>query len=205
MHGFYAAMGGLAIQTPTDLPESERYSPSEANELYFVTRGGIQLLLKESGTGREEVPNISEEEIRSKSRANGVAKSLVCIQTLWFITQCITRCKLNRQNFQPAVPIVMLTDTRALAQHIPISLLELNTFGHAVCALMIYFLWWDKPFDVDYPTIIASPTLHQYLALCCMQIYASVTIKTSYVQDRAETEDRQSYLTVSCKATTPRP
>ena len=43
--------------------------------------------------------------------------------------------------------------------HIPISLLELNTFGHAVCALLIYFLWWNKPFDVDYPTVIQSKTL----------------------------------------------
>ena len=41
-----------------------------------------------------------------------------------------------------------------MAQRIPISLLELNTFGHALCALFIYFMWWDKPFEVDCPTII---------------------------------------------------
>lgn len=30
----------------------------------------------------------------------------------------------------------------------PISLLELNTFGHAVCALITWLLWWHKPFDL---------------------------------------------------------
>lgn len=38
-------------------------------------------------------------------------------------------------------------------------MLELNTFGHAVCALLIYLLWWEKPFDVDYPTMIEDPFL----------------------------------------------
>ena len=36
----------------------------------------------------------------------------------------------------------------------PLSLLELNTFGHAVCALLIYLLWWEKPFEVEFPTMI---------------------------------------------------
>ncbi|KAK3389829.1 hypothetical protein B0H63DRAFT_507320 [Podospora didyma] len=30
-----------------------------------------------------------------------------------------------------------------------ISLLELNTFGHAVCTLVIYALWWHKPLDIE--------------------------------------------------------
>ncbi|KAK3388063.1 hypothetical protein B0T20DRAFT_457529 [Sordaria brevicollis] len=32
-----------------------------------------------------------------------------------------------------------------------ISLLELNTFGHAVCTLIIYGLWWSKPLSIDEP------------------------------------------------------
>jgi hypothetical protein len=32
-----------------------------------------------------------------------------------------------------------------------ISLLELNTFGHAICTLVTYFLWWRKPLDVQEP------------------------------------------------------
>ena len=47
----------------------------------------------------------------------------------WFCAQCFTRC----------------------AQGLAISLLELNTFGHAVCTLIIYGLWWSKPLGIDEP------------------------------------------------------
>ena len=52
-----------------------------------------------------------------------------------------------------------------MAQRIPISLLELNTFGHAVCALLIYLLWWEKPFEVDIPTIVHNQALLDMYAL----------------------------------------
>ena len=52
-----------------------------------------------------------------------------------------------------------------VAQPIPISLLELNTFGHAVCALFIYLLWWEKPFEVDIPIIVHSEALLDMYAL----------------------------------------
>lgn len=50
----------------------------------------------------------------------------------WFCVQCISR----------------------LAQRLPISLLELNTFGHAVCTLLIYCMWWKKPLDIEEPELI---------------------------------------------------
>lgn len=80
------------------------------------------------------VPYISEESIRDKSKASGLAKALVCLQTIWFCFQCITR----------------------LAFHLPICLLELNTFAHAICTLFIYTLWWDKPLDIVEPTLLSA-------------------------------------------------
>lgn len=59
----------------------------------------------------------------------------------------------------------MYLTTTTVTQHISISLLELNTFGHAVCALMIYLIWWEKPLDVDYPTVLQSRTLWKIAAL----------------------------------------
>ena len=90
MHGFYAIMGGLAIQIPENLPESKRFLPSDNSETWFLTSDGIRYLLKQEIT-REDLPDLSKGEIRSKSKASGLAKSLVCIQALWFIAQCITR------------------------------------------------------------------------------------------------------------------
>jgi hypothetical protein len=37
---------------------------------------------------------------------------------------------------------------------LPISLLELNTFGHALCTLLIYCMWWNKPLDIEEPELI---------------------------------------------------
>jgi hypothetical protein len=34
--------------------------------------------------------------------------------------------------------------------------LELNTFTHASCALLVYLLWWDKPWDIEEPVYIAG-------------------------------------------------
>ena len=56
-----------------------------------------------------------------------------------------------------------------VAQHIPISLLELNTLGHAICALLIYVLWWEKPFEVDIPTTLQSKDHWDFLALAWMK------------------------------------
>ncbi len=46
--------------------------------------------------------------------------------------------------------------------------MELNTFGHAISAVLIYFIWWEKPFDVDYPTVFSSQILLDYRALLWM-------------------------------------
>ena len=86
MHGFYALMGGIAFTIPENLSESKRFLPSSTSETWFVNFDGIRLLLE-----HDFIPDLSEEEIQSKSKANGLAKSLVCIQASWFIAQCLSR------------------------------------------------------------------------------------------------------------------
>ena len=93
-------MGGLAIQIPKDLPKSERFLPPDGTGIWFVTHKGIELLLAEGGTGQDEFPNLSYEDIKSKSKANGLAKTLVCFQASWFIAQCLTRRKYNLKFFE---------------------------------------------------------------------------------------------------------
>lgn len=89
-HGFYAIMGGFAFEIPENLPESKRFLPFHTREFWFVKEWVIQhLVAKEAG--RDVIPNLSVEEIKSRSKANGLAKAIICIQALWFIAQCITR------------------------------------------------------------------------------------------------------------------
>ncbi|KAL8683913.1 MAG: hypothetical protein Q9186_000124 [Xanthomendoza sp. 1 TL-2023] len=131
-HGFYAMMGGFAVDVPNGIPEAEQFLPLNTEGFRFLSPHGIRIVLDVSP---DEIRDISPEELESKSKANMLAKSLT------------------------------------LAQRIPISLLELNTFGHAICALVIYLLWWEKPFEVDYPILLQGPNLRKLQALTFMQEY----------------------------------
>ena len=92
VHGFYATMGGLAIRIPHDLPESKSFLLSgRSSETWFLTGRGIKFLLDAENYGLNELPDLSEQEIKAKSKANGVTKALVCVQAVWFIAQCLTR------------------------------------------------------------------------------------------------------------------
>ena len=64
--------------------------------------------------------DISTEDITDKSKADIFTKSLVCIQVSWMVIQCIAR----------------------KAAGYPLTLLEIHTMVHVVCALTIYMLWW---------------------------------------------------------------
>ncbi|EPS41856.1 hypothetical protein H072_4182 [Dactylellina haptotyla CBS 200.50] len=78
------------------------------------------------------LPQTDDEEIRDKSKGDWLAKSLVCVQAFYIIVQAVSR----------------------LAAHMPISLLEVNTVGHVICALTLYLLWWNKPLELDHPQIM---------------------------------------------------
>jgi hypothetical protein len=45
-----------------------------------------------------------------------------------------------------------------VSQGLPITQLELATMAFVVCALIMYMLWWDKPFGVDRRTVLTAIT-----------------------------------------------
>lgn len=59
-----------------------------------------------------------------KSKANVLGKVLICVQIIWFAIQVITR----------------------LVAGYPLTLIELHTVVHVLCALMMYILWWEVRF-----------------------------------------------------------
>ena len=130
IHGFYIVMGGYTFDISQDT--KPRIWPPKVDRLTPSPMAVLGCLISQDKNLREVVPFLSEEEIWDKSKANGLAKAIVCVQAVWFCTQCIAR----------------------LGQGMPISLLELNTFAHAICALLVYVLWWNKPLDVHEPTVI---------------------------------------------------
>ena len=130
VHAFYIVMGGYAFDVSKD-PEP-RIWPRGVDRLTPNVMTVMNCLLSQEKDLRTLLPFLSEAEIWDKSKANGLAKAIVCIQAAWFCTQCVAR----------------------LGQGMPISLLELNTFAHAICALLVYVLWWSKPLDVQVPSVI---------------------------------------------------
>ena len=81
-------MGGFYVHVP--FSEAEKFLPEGSGGSGFMTLRGIKRLFDQEAD-REKFPDISEQEIQSKSKANGFGKALVCIQALWFIAQCLTR------------------------------------------------------------------------------------------------------------------
>ncbi|KAL8996389.1 MAG: hypothetical protein Q9169_004080 [Polycauliona sp. 2 TL-2023] len=130
-HGFYATMGGFAMDVPRNLSPSQEFMPATADEFRFVTPIALEILAHASPN---EVPNLSAKEVASKSKADVLTKILTCVQALWFIAQCLTR-----RNF-----------------------------------------WWDKPFDVEYPTLLDGPTLRQIRALTYMLDHESLKSTTGW-------------------------
>jgi hypothetical protein len=68
-------------------------------------------------------------EIEDKSKSDWIAKSIVLIQTLWFIIQCVARGR----------------------QHLILTELEIVTLSYTVVNIGIFLAWLDKPKAVDCP------------------------------------------------------
>jgi hypothetical protein len=78
-------------------------------------------------TGTGDFPRIAIEDIEDKSKGDIISKGLVILQTGWFVVQCIARG----------------------SQSLPITELELVTIAFAGLNFVIYWLWWDKPLNVQ--------------------------------------------------------
>lgn len=114
MHSFWALMGGIAM----DSSDSHPFIPHSQRST--LTPNGISLLLKHEPL---LLPDISEEEVKDKSKGSSLTKFVACIQASWFCLSFFAR----------------------ISQKLPISMLELNTFAHALCTVIVYILVRNFP------------------------------------------------------------
>ncbi|KAK4210255.1 hypothetical protein QBC37DRAFT_292882 [Rhypophila decipiens] len=150
---FYAVMGGFAADSPwvdfrtrcrADVPansQDDTEGGCSVRKRAAITAEGVRLM---SFLGR--LPHIHEAQIQDKSKADWMAKSLICIQVGWMVVQVIGR----------------------VIKKMPVSLLEINTCGHVVCAMAIYLLWWSKPLEIQEPTLLNDDQDQDALALMYM-------------------------------------
>ena len=71
----------------------------------------------------------TQQELQNQSKSDGFAKTLVLLQTLWFVTQCIAR----------------------RVENLPTTELEIVTLAYTAIYVGIFIAWWDKPRNVDCP------------------------------------------------------
>jgi hypothetical protein len=81
-------------------------------------------------------PEVEDKEIADRSKSDWFLKSLALVQVLWFVTQILGRA----------------------AQGLVVTTLELFTLGIVFCAIWMYALLWEQPFDVRQPIIIPDNT-----------------------------------------------
>ncbi|KAI0707853.1 hypothetical protein C8Q76DRAFT_133316 [Earliella scabrosa] len=117
-HSFFAIMGGFVLQDPHDTPMN-RYLPAwQGNGV--LTEYGVRDIMR---VEPDLIPDVPIDELLDHSKADGLAKMILTWQVLWFCLSCLNRA----------------------VQHLPLSLLEVNTIAHALCALLTYAAWWKKP------------------------------------------------------------
>lgn len=114
-HSFFLIMGGFTLHD------------KQGTALRILESNELEALFQE---GKITWPSITEEEIRDRSKGDYLSKTIVLVQTSWFITQCIVR------------------GTYGLA----VTELEIATVAFAAVTGVTYYLpWWHKPLDVRCP------------------------------------------------------
>ncbi|KAF8998938.1 hypothetical protein BDQ17DRAFT_1543830 [Cyathus striatus] len=103
-----------------------------------VSRDIFDTLLRE---GKITFPNITEAEIQDKSKADGLSKIILIIQTLWFVIQCVGR----------------------YAQGLALTQLEVATLAVISSTFMLCIIWWHKPLDVRHPIYLDSVMTSQVI------------------------------------------
>ncbi|KAM0427891.1 hypothetical protein ACHAPT_007350 [Fusarium lateritium] len=139
-YAFFIVMGGVRIDVKDllswpDIDDSSRWGvgslPREDVEGRGTTvrvSGKTVLWLARHG----HWIRIPRAKITDKSKADTFQKILVLIQVSWMGMQCVAR----------------------IVYKLPLTLLEVHTIVHVVCAVILYAFWFKKPLNVQDPEVI---------------------------------------------------
>ncbi|KAI9754390.1 MAG: hypothetical protein M4579_004728 [Chaenotheca gracillima] len=133
--GYFVVMGGFIVDV-SHLHNTITRLTITPKGVAFLARHGHFLVAPVSA-------------IRDKSKADILAKGLVCFQVGQLLLQTIARKVVN----------------------FPITLLELHVLVHCFCAFGMYGLWFHKPLDVRDPTWVDSSSFEDLLALMLVRNY----------------------------------
>ena len=124
-HGFFIIMGGFHLFKHSSKEKSGTQSISQEDD------DSLHPLLASDLT-HDDIYSFAmptEAEIKDKGKSDWLTKSLVLLQTSWFVMQCIARA----------------------IKHLPVTHLEIVTLAYAAMNFVIYVFWWNKPLNVNRP------------------------------------------------------
>ncbi|KAK0647089.1 hypothetical protein B0T16DRAFT_328254 [Cercophora newfieldiana] len=137
-HSFFACTGGFAFELDgLDTVDAGRDDEGQPPQRLTLTARGVALLAQCG-----HLPRVDRGDIDDKSKANNLAKATVIMQACWLLVQVIGR----------------------LAARLPVTLLEVNTVAHVLCAFAMYMFWWNKPLLPNQPIIIRDKELEPLAA-----------------------------------------
>ena len=124
-HGFFIIMGGFHLfeRSSESKNDDQSISPEDDNPLHPLLADDLT---------HEDIYSFTmptKVEIEDKGKSDWLAKSLVLLQTSWFVLQCIARG----------------------IEHLPLTHLEIITLAYAAMNFVIYIFWWNKPLNVNRP------------------------------------------------------
>ena len=127
-HGFFIVMGGFHLfeRNPEETVNNNR-GMSQEDDIPLHPLQASDLMQFDGYSESFFIP--TEAEIKDKGKSDWLAKSLVLLQTSWFVTQCIARA----------------------IEHLPVTHLEIVTLAYAAMNFVIYIFWWNKPLNVNRP------------------------------------------------------
>jgi hypothetical protein len=153
VHSWLVVMGGFSFEDSAE--EDQQFMPENRQRINITIRLFEYMLEMRDHL----IPDISRETIQDKSKSDRLAKLLTCWQAGYFCIQCVYR----------------------LSQQLSITLLELNVFAHALCALTLFIIWSDKPRDVCEPTLIVGEEAMDICAIFCLDAVGGNHLNRKYL------------------------
>ena len=122
-HAFFIIMGGFHLFEQRWGSRDQSISPEDDDPIHPLLADDLT---------RDDIYSFTmptKADIEDKGKSDWLAKSLVLLQTSWFVIQCIARG----------------------IGHLPLTHLEIVTLAYAAMNFVIYIFWWNKPLNVNRP------------------------------------------------------
>ena len=148
VHAEFAVAGGIRVRSP---------------DFNHIVPKRIKSLKKAVESGQIKEPPISKEELKSRSKSDGIVKIIALLQITWFGLQALFRA----------------------IQHLQVTALEIMTVAFFLLAALIYAIWWNRPQDIEYPIVIKLQNVeHRVETLQGLQVNTNSRSGTNMFTDK---------------------